>query len=103
METSSEAESAIQSLLDESYEIGTDPYAPKLVVVPEFTQERPWGWVVFYNSKEYLETKDPKDVVVGNAPFLVDRESGEMMITGTSDPLETYIAEYEQQKGYTDV
>ena len=102
METSSEAETAIQSFLDKSHKIGTDPFAPKLVVIPEFTQERSWGWVIFYNSKEYLETKEAKDLVAGNAPYLVDRESGEMLMTGTSDPLETYIAEYEQQMGYAD-
>jgi hypothetical protein len=31
------------------------------------------GWVFFYNSKDFIETGDPRDALAGNGPIFVDR------------------------------
>jgi hypothetical protein len=56
---------------------------------------KPCGWVFFYNSREYLETGNPRSCYAGNAPFIVDRIDGELRVTGTAEPLEVYLAAYE--------
>ncbi len=59
------------------------------------TIEKPWGWVFFYNSQRYLETQDTQHHLFGNAPFIVNRVTGEILETGTAEEIEFYIAEYE--------
>jgi len=67
-----------------------------LVVVDEHTIERSWGWVFFYNSQRYLHTRNFMYALAGNAPYIVNRYTGELRVTGTAHPIEHYIAEYER-------
>ena len=76
--------------------------ARDLVMVDEHTIERAWGWVFFYDSKRYLETREFQYALVGNAPYIVNRQTGELRVTGTAHPIEDYIAEYEQSLTTTD-
>src|ERR1700733_1541778 len=57
------------------------------VVLDEHTMERTWGWVFFYNSKSYLETRDFRYALAGNAPYIVNRQTGELRVTGTAYPI----------------
>jgi hypothetical protein len=68
----------------------------ELVIVEENTIERPWGWVVFYTSKLWRETQDVRYALAGNAPYLVERTSGRVLVLGTSHSVEQYIAAYER-------
>lgn len=63
------------------------------------TIERPWGWVFFYNSQRYLDTQDEEHQLFGNAPYLVNRTTGEILETGTAEDIDFYIAEYEASLG----
>jgi hypothetical protein len=77
-----------------------DPYWPEkseIVVMDEHTIEKEWGWVFFYESSDYLKTGDFSDQLVGNAPFIVNKATGELVETGTALPIEDYIKEYESQ------
>jgi hypothetical protein len=65
------------------------------VIVDELTRQFPWGWVFFYNSRRFIETRDPLEAVGGNAPFIVNRSTGEVLVTGTAQSIEHYIQEYE--------
>jgi len=69
-----------------------------LVLQPEATIERDFGWVFFYNSKKYFETRDFRDAALGNAPLIVDRDDGSVHLTGTAEPVETYIERYERDR-----
>lgn len=62
------------------------------MIVDEDTVTLPWGWVFFYNSREYLETGDDLYTIAGNAPIAVTR-GGEIHETGTARPLEEYLRE----------
>jgi hypothetical protein len=69
------------------------------LVVTE-TTEYDFGWVYFYNSREYMETGDHLRSFVGNAPLIFCREDGKLYETGTGHPLEHFIAEFRSGKRY---
>jgi hypothetical protein len=48
--------------------------------------------VFFYQSRAYVEKGDFKEMLAGNAPLVVFRDSGEVQPTGTAQPLEDYLA-----------
>jgi len=72
------------------------PSEDEIIIVDESTIERPWGWVFFHTSKMWLETHDVRYAIAGNAPIIVERESGNLLDTGTAMPIEYYIANYER-------
>lgn len=56
------------------------------------------GWFFCYQSKEYLETGEFSAQLAGNAPFVIDKDTGELHELGTAFPLEKYLQNYEEQK-----
>jgi hypothetical protein len=80
-----------------------DPHAGQaveLAIIDAETIEKEYGWVFFYQTKEYLKTGNIVDALVGNAPYIVNKYTGELIETGTAKPVEEYIAEYESESGY---
>ncbi|MFW5443461.1 MAG: YrhB domain-containing protein [Methylococcaceae bacterium] len=69
-----------------------------LMLADTETIEKPFGWIFFYNSKDYLETGELSYMLAGNAPFIVDKENGQLHVTGTDQSIEHYISEYEKQR-----
>lgn len=65
------------------------------VIVESATIERAFGWVFFYQSREYLKSGSIHHALAGNAPLVVDRLTGDIVVTGTTHPIEHYLAEYE--------
>jgi hypothetical protein len=65
------------------------------VIARSETIERPWGWIFYYNTREAIHTGDPLKGLVGNAPFLVERSTGRLFVTGTAHPIEFYVRNYE--------
>jgi len=61
------------------------------VVMRDATLEYDFGWVFFYNSRKYLETKKSEHMLAGNAPLIVEKSSGRIVETGTAEPIETYV------------
>ena len=80
-----------------------DTYADKaveLAIIDDETIVKEYGWVFFYQTKDYLNTGNVLDALVGNAPYIVNKHTGELIETGTANPIEQYIAEYESENGY---
>lgn len=48
---------------------------------PDATIEKPYGWVFFHNSREWLATNDPQWALVGSAPIIIGID-GEIRMTG---------------------
>jgi len=95
MLTRERAKKAIELIINKP-----DPHwqdKPKLAVVEDHTLEREWGWVFFYNSINYLESGNLTDALVGNAPYIVNKTTGEILATGTAYEIEYYIEEYESR------
>jgi hypothetical protein len=66
------------------------------MIVDTETQEREFGWVFFYDSREHVETGDVLYALAGNAPVVVLRD-GTIRTTGTARPLSQYLSEIEAE------
>lgn len=66
----------------------------EFVILDEHTREESFGWVFFYQSADYLESGEFTDRLVGNAPLVVLRDSGEVHVTGTALPIEKYLERF---------
>jgi hypothetical protein len=73
----------------------------ELAIIDNETIEKEYGWVFFYQTKEYLKTGSIVDALVGNAPYIVNKYTGELEETGTANPIEYYIEKYEERSGYS--
>lgn len=67
------------------------------VILDDMTIEKDFGWIFFYHSRKYIETKDLKFYILGNAPILVNKFDGSLNYTGTAYETDHYIKEYESQ------
>jgi hypothetical protein len=67
----------------------------ELVLLNEYTIRKPYGNIYFYNSKKYIETDDYRYALLGNAPFLVENKSGNIVVFGTFPKVDYFIEEYE--------
>ncbi|MDF7670811.1 YrhB domain-containing protein [Orbaceae bacterium ESL0721] len=56
------------------------------------------GWFFCFQSKEYLETGESSCQLIGNSPFIVDKDDGKIYELGTAYPLEKYLKDYEIKK-----
>lgn len=56
------------------------------------------GCFFCFESKAFLETGDFSTQLAGNAPFIIDKDSGELHVFGTAFPLEKYLQDYEEDK-----
>jgi hypothetical protein len=61
-------------------------------------QEYPVGWVFFWDSRQHQESGSLLDALAGNAPVLVDRDTGQVYPTGTARPVEEHVAEHAEHK-----
>jgi hypothetical protein len=68
----------------------------KLILFEEETIEKVYGWYFFSAPSKLIETGDFRYTVMGNVPFLVEKESGNLIEFGTPYPIEHYIEEYEK-------
>jgi len=75
------------------------PIDEEWVILDQYTIEKSWGWVFFYNSREYVSTGDPQYQLIGNAPYIVNKATGELADTGTAEDIEVYISRYEATLG----
>ncbi len=56
------------------------------VLMEEKTIERPFGWVFFYATRQFIQTGDRNFLVPGSAPFVVNRSDGTVEQLPTSVP-----------------
>ena len=64
------------------------------ILIEEPIAEGTYGWVFGYQSAKYLETGNFLDMMAGNAPFLVEKETGMLHVLGTAEPVEHYIVNF---------
>ena len=62
-------------------------------------QTEDFGWIFFYNSKEFLENNNTSYALGGNCPILIEAATGEMLYIPTNDATENFIQEYIQKNG----
>ncbi|WP_119941306.1 YrhB domain-containing protein [Neorhizobium sp. NCHU2750] len=65
-------------------------------LVQSSTIAKPYGWVFFYQATAYLQNpNDVSQALGGNAPFIIDRESGQITVLGTTLLIEEYLERFE--------
>ncbi len=92
MLTKAEALDLVESKLKSEVESDLD-----VVVIDTLTIERDFGWAFSYNSREFLETGDPRKALYGNVPIIVNRHTGCLRYISPNPTLEESIAEYEAE------
>jgi len=71
------------------------PHGTQFVIIEESTIEKSWGWVFFYQNKQFVHTKNIAQQIAGNAPFIVNKFTGKLTKTGTAYDLTQYLQVYE--------
>ena len=67
-----------------------------VAIIEQKTLDRPYGWIFFYNSKQYLENGNPLEALGGNGPLVVARSDGRVTaLSGAAEPTAS-IAEFER-------
>lgn len=72
-----------------------DSYVPVQIVRDEEFSD---GWYFCYESVEYMETENFAARLVGNGPLLVDRDTGDLYVLGTSKPVKLSVDDYVREK-----
>ena len=93
MISKSEAKKAAHSYLNSRSDLKRDF---TLVIVDEYTIEKEYGYIFFYDSSKHIETGDVEYALAGNAPILIDKLTGCLYVTGTAYPIEHYLENYEK-------
>ena len=66
----------------------------KLKILNDITKEYNFGWVFYYNTTKFIETGALEGTLIGNAPLIINKVTGELIKTGTEHPPSTYINNY---------
>ena len=69
----------------------------EFVIVKEKTITKSFGWVFFYTTKKYYETKDMRFLIPGNAPIIVNKMDGSYRFTSTAKSFDESIKDYEKE------
>lgn len=70
------ASKLVQEHLETKHKAYLEESGDSFVLMPEATIEKEYGWVFFFQNKQYLETKDPLDSISGFGPCLYIIEDG---------------------------
>jgi hypothetical protein len=66
----------------------------KLLLLEDLIVEETFGWVFFYEAEDYVKSGDLQFLLAGNSPFIIDRHSGAITVTGTAYSVDYYIDKY---------
>lgn len=83
--TKERAAQLVEALL--SRERQESPWLPELAVLD--VEEHALGWLVFWQSVEYIRSRELEKMLVGQGPYLVDRQDGSIHHI----PVTTYVRE----------
>ena len=70
----------------------------KPTILDNDTLETDFGWVFFYQSHDFIEHKDERKMLVGNAPIFVDKDHNLTFPSGTRLPTKQYIDIYMENR-----
>lgn len=68
-----------------------------IVLVDTATIEKPYGWVFFYNTEEYVKTRNPDVALMSNTPFIFTK-SGEKFYLRLSCSVQEAVEEIEREQ-----
>ena len=83
--------------LEGKIELSSKRLKIELMLIESATMEKTYGWIFFYNSRQYIEEGNMSLALAGNTPLIVERRSGKLTVTGTARSIEYYSDLYEKQ------
>lgn len=86
--------------LDDAIAIAIAKDGSDLVVDPKCILEKPYGWVIFPNTKEFIETGGFGSQMIGSGGVLVLKDNGKAIQFGSAFSVEENLEIYES--GYLD-
>ena len=86
------AQKAVLEYLNTHYKVPND----ELIIVDSLDKE--YGWIFFYDSRQYLESHDKQYAIAGNAPVAVEKSDGSLHFLNTVQSVEEMIADYEKRR-----
>lgn len=69
-----------------------------VIIIESSTIEKDYGWIFFYNSKKFIETKNSRHFLVGNGPIVVEKADGSVHKLGTAGGGKYQIELYEARR-----
>jgi hypothetical protein len=69
-----------------------------LQIIDASTIETDYGWVFFWNSRKFLETKKSRYYLSGNGPFVVEKADGSVHQLGSAGGSEYQVELYEARR-----
>jgi hypothetical protein len=70
-----------------------------VAIMEDRTIRKSYGWIFFYNSNVYLETRNPLEALGGNGPIVVMQADGHIHPLGSALAPAASIAEFELVHG----
>lgn len=71
-------------------------FGDKADILREHTIAKPYGWVFFYQSRRWIETRRTADAIIGGGPIFVNRFNIDVRhVTGAGTDLEQWLKAYE--------
>lgn len=64
-------------------------------ILEEHVIEKEYGWVIFSQTKRYIETEDPMSMTFGSGGTLVEKKTGRLIQFGSAYPTEINLKIYE--------
>jgi len=71
---------------------------PDIIIYESQTKEYQSCWVFFWQVREIAE--DHSNVIIGNGPILIEKESLDMYILGTGREIEEQVEHFSEDKDY---
>ena len=90
-----EAKDIVTRVLNENFHVPGD----KLVIVDEYTIEKYYGWIFFFNSERFLQTGNIFASLGGNGPVAFEVLGRRVTMLGSGREPEEEIRLFEQKKG----
>jgi hypothetical protein len=71
--TKAEARRAAEAFLDAELRVR---FSHEILIIEDGVEDRGDAWIFPYNGRGYLERGDITEIITGNAPIAVDKETG---------------------------
>ena len=64
------------------------------VIMDEYTMEEEFGYMFFCQSKQFVQTRHMRDMLVGGGGIIVNKHDGLVQQTGSNRPAEYFAKKY---------
>ncbi|WP_397364145.1 hypothetical protein [Olleya sp. R77988] len=72
-------------------------YFPGVIIYEHLTEDYGFGWVFYWQVNDE-DAKDPRKIIIGNGPMLIEKETLNMYMLGTGQEIAEQIEEFKEDK-----